>query len=76
MEEKRAMDVLRSRRFISFVVGIVLAVFVVPIVNQVFPEWMLNVADLQEQITNLVLVLIGGYTAQDLMTARFVALKK
>jgi hypothetical protein len=73
MEEKEVVEVvgviekegvLKSRRFISGMVAIVM-LFVAPAFEQAFPGWTLNVDMISGFIITVALALIGGYTAQD-----------
>lgn len=71
---KKASDILVSKRFVSYVVYIVATFLVFPILSKVFPEVFgaINMDLFVENATDVVLLLIGGYSAQD----AFRALKK
>ena len=70
-DNKSPFDVLKSRRFISFVVYLAVTYVLFPVAQQVFPEVFASINPnlFMENATDAILVLIGGYSAQDAVRA-------
>ena len=58
------MEILRSKRFVSAVIGIV-----VLILSNVSPEIGRLFGDIQEPVAQIILLLIGGYAVEDAIQA-------
>ena len=58
------MELFGSKRFISAVIGIVVLIF-----SNVSPEIGRLFGDIQEPVTQIVLLLIGGYAVEDAIQA-------
>lgn len=70
-EGKQFSDVMKSKRFISFMVYLIATYLLFPLGTHFFPEVFatINPNLFMEHATNVILVLIGGYSAQDAMNA-------
>lgn len=71
VDGKTAIDVLKSKRFISFIVYIVVTYLLFPLGQELVPSVFgtLNPVQVMEQMTTVVMVVIGGYSAQDALSA-------
>lgn len=71
MDNKNSTDVLKSKRFISFMVYLIVTYVLFPIGVELLPDVFgtLNPNLVIEHTTQVVLVIIGGYSAQDALAA-------
>jgi uncharacterized membrane protein len=68
---KRISDVLKSRRFVSFAVYIVVNLLAIPLLKFYFPNFSqyVNAYLFTEHSTEIVMLLIAGYSLQDAVSA-------
>jgi uncharacterized ion transporter superfamily protein YfcC len=69
VEEKSAWDVLSSRRFISSIVGMMVAFILVPLASEWLPGWTISQETATDAITTMVVTLVAGYSLQDFAKA-------